>query len=254
MMSESTVFAHCLRPDWPAPANVHALQTTRLGGVSLAPYNSLNLGDHVGDDAMLVANNRQRLSTGLPSEPVWLNQVHGTRVINAAQSTCLESADASFSLQPNVVCVTMTADCLPVLLCDTQGTVVAAVHAGWRSLCDGVIEATVHAMPVPANTLMAWLGPAIGPEAFEVGSEVRAQFMAHDVAAVTAFKPSDNTDKWLGNLYLIATQRLATLGVTQVYGGGACTYTDAERYFSYRRDGVTGRMASLIWLEAAHRL
>lgn len=254
MMSESTVFAHCLRPDWPAPANVHALQTTRLGGVSLAPYNSLNLGDHVGDDAMMVANNRQRLSNGLPSEPVWLNQVHGTHVINAAQSTCLESADASFSLQPNVVCVTMTADCLPVLLCDTQGTVVAAVHAGWRSLCDGVIEATIHAMPVPANTLMAWLGPAIGPEAFEVGSEVRAQFMAHNAAAATAFKPSDNADKWLGNLYLIATQRLTTLGVTQVYGGGACTYTDAERYFSYRRDGVTGRMASLIWLEAAHRL
>ena len=195
MMSESTVFAHCLRPDWPAPANVHALQTTRLGGVSLAPYNSLNLGDHVGDDAMMVANNRQRLSNGLPSEPVWLNQVHGTHVINAAQSTCLESADASFSLQPNVVCVTMTADCLPVLLCDTQGTVVAAVHAGWRSLCDGVIEATIHAMPVPANILMAWLGPAIGPEAFEVGSEVRAQFMAYDAAAATAFKPSDNADK-----------------------------------------------------------
>ncbi|MDP8568468.1 peptidoglycan editing factor PgeF [Methylophilus aquaticus] len=234
-------------PDWPAPAHVKALQTTRLGGVSTGVYASLNLGDHVKDQPQYVAANRQRLSPLLPSEPVWLNQVHGIRVIDAAQASCIESADASFSTHKQVVCVTMTADCLPVLLCDQAGTVVAAVHAGWRSLCDGVIEATVHTMPVAASSLMAWLGPAIGPQAFEVGGEVRAQFMAVDAQAETAFV--SHGDKWLGDLYTLARQRLQRLGVTQVYGGGRCTYSEAETFFSYRRDGDTGRMASMIWLE-----
>lgn len=234
-------------PDWPAPACVKALQTTRLGGVSQGIYASLNLGDHVKDLPQHVAANRQLLSPYLPSEPVWLNQVHGVRVIDAALSSCLESADASFSTRKQVVCVTMTADCLPVLLCDQAGSVVAAVHAGWRSLCDGVIEATVKAMPVEPASLMAWLGPAIGPQAFEVGSEVRAQFMAQDAQAEHAFEA--HGEKWLGDLYSIARQRLSRLGVTQVYGGGRCTYREPETFFSFRRDGDTGRMASLIWLE-----
>lgn len=236
-----------ITPDWPAPANVKALQTTRHGGVSTGVYASLNLGDHVKDDAQHVAANRQLLSAYMPSEPVWLNQVHGIRVIDAALSSCLESADASFTIRKQVVCVTMTADCLPVLLCDHAGTAVAAVHAGWRSLCDGVIEATVAAMPVPADQLMAWLGPAIGPEAFEVGSEVRAQFMAKAAQAESAFKAK--SDKWLGDLYTIARQRLRQLGVAQVYGGGRCTYSESDTFFSFRRDGDTGRMGTFIWIE-----
>lgn len=236
-----------ITPDWPAPVNVKALQTTRNGGVSTGVYASLNLGDHVKDHPQHVAANRQLLSGYLPSEPVWLNQVHGVRVIDAALSSCLESADASFATRKQVVCVTMTADRLPVLLCDQAGTAVAAIHAGWRSLCDGVIEATVAAMPVQASQLMAWLGPAIGPEAFEVGSEVRAQFMAQDAQAELAFQPKG--DKWLGDLYAIARQRLQTLGITQVYGGGRCTFNEPENFFSYRRDGDTGRMGCFIWLE-----
>lgn len=240
-----------ITPDWPAPANVHSLQTTRLGGVSSGVYGSLNLGDHVKDDPHCVAANRQRLSRYLPSEPVWLNQVHGIDVIDAALASCIVAADASFSSRKQVVCVTMTADCLPVLLCDDAGTVVAAVHAGWRSLCDGVIEATIthmlQAAPVTASSLMAWLGPAIGPNAFEVGPEVRAQFMAKDAQAESAFVA--HGEKWLGDLYAIARQRLQRMGVTRVYGGGRCTYSEPETFFSYRRDGDTGRMASLIWLE-----
>jgi len=237
-------------PNWPVPANVVALQTTRLGGVSGAPYASLNLGAHVNDDPIAVAKNRQLLSPYLPNEPVWVNQVHGIEVIDAAQSACLQNADASFTTKPNVVCVTMTADCLPVLLCDKAGTVVAAVHAGWRGLCDGVIEAAVNKLPVEHSEILAWLGPAIGPNAFEVGSEVMAQFIAKDAQAASAFQTNGN--KWLGDIYQIASQRLSYLGVTQIYGGSVnedfCTYTDATRFYSFRRDDVTGRMASLIWL------
>lgn len=234
-------------PNWPAPANVKAIQTTRVGGVSLAPYDSLNLGAHVIDNALHVAQNRQLLSPLLPSEPVWLNQVHGIDVVDAATASCVPEADASFTHQKNVVCVTMTADCLPVLLCNQQGSVVASIHAGWRSLCDGVIEATVAKMGVN-DDLMAWLGPAIGATAFEVGSEVRAQFIAKDAQSAAAFKP--HGEKWLADIYLIARQRLSHLGIRQVYGGEHCTYSDTERFFSFRRDGDTGRMATLIWLEA----
>jgi polyphenol oxidase len=234
-------------PDWPAPANVKALQTTRAGGISTGSYASLNLGDHVKDNPLHVAHNRQSLSPFLPTEPVWLQQVHGIRVIDASTSSCLETADASFSTRKEVVCVTMTADCLPVLLCDEAGTVVAAIHAGWRSLCDGVIEAAVEVMPGEANHLMAWLGPAIGPEAFEVGGEVRQQFIVHDAQAEAAFRPHGN--KWLGDLYTIARQRLQSSGITRIYGGGRCTYSEPESFFSFRRDGDTGRMATFIWLE-----
>lgn len=234
-------------PDWPAPANVKALQTTRQGGISQGVYASLNLGDHVRDHPQHVAHNRQLLSDYLPSEPVWLNQVHGVRVIDAAVASCVESADASFTTRKQVVCVTMTADCLPVLLCDQAGTAVAAIHAGWRSLCDGVIEATINAMPAAGNQLMAWLGPAIGPEAFEVGVEVKAQFIAQDAHAESAFKP--HGEKWLGDLYTIARERLQASGITQIYGGNHCTFSEPETFFSFRRDGDTGRMASMIWLE-----
>ena len=239
-------------PDWPAPASVHAGTTTRQGGVSQVPYDSLNLGDHVSDDPKAVARNRQSLKQhrNLPAEPLWLQQVHGIEVVDAACCRAVPEADASFTCRSGIVCAVMTADCLPVLLCDEGGSVVAAAHAGWRGLLDGVIEATVMGMEVPAARLMAWLGPAIGPTAFEVGDEVREQFMAVDAQAVQAFQPSPN-GRWLADIYKLARQRLASSGVEQVYGGHWCTFTDKQRFYSYRRDGVTGRMASLIWLDQA---
>lgn len=241
-------------PDWPAPAGVRALLTTRSGGVSVAPYASLNLGDHVGDDPAAVAANRLRLRRVLvgAGDPVWLEQVHGTRVVDAAlerAGAAPAKADAAFARRPGVCCVVMTADCLPVLFCDTAGSVVAAAHAGWRGLCAGVLEQTVAAMAVPACTLLAYLGPAIGPQAFVVGDEVRAAFVAHDALAAAAFSPQA-AGKWLADIYLLARQRLAACGVDQVYGGTWCTVSDADRFFSYRRDGRTGRMASLIWRSA----
>lgn len=255
MNTANSQLIELIYPDWPAPANVKALQTTRSGGVSHAPYERLNLGAHVNDDPIAVARNRQLLSPYLPSEPVWVNQVHGVDVIDAATSSCLQNADASFATKSNVVCVTMTADCLPVLLCDKSGTVVAAVHAGWRGLCDGVIEAAVQKMQVPASEVLVWLGPAIGPNAFEVGDDVRQQFIAKDPRAAFAFKPLESAEscgKWLCDMYSIAKQRLNALGVTEIYGASVnedfCTYTDQDRFFSFRRDNVTGRMASLIWL------
>lgn len=237
-----------ITPDWPAPANVRALITTRVGGVSAAPYASFNLGDHVGDDPRHVEQNRADLAACLPAQPAWLTQVHGTAVLNAAQVAGAPQADASVALQPGVVSVVMTADCLPVLLCDRAGSVVAAAHAGWRGLLDGVLERTVEAMAQPAGELLAYLGPAIGPTAFEVGDEVRQAFVAHSAQASKAFLPAASAGKWLADLYLLARQRLNGVGVNAVYGGHDCTYSDAERFFSYRRDGVTGRMASLIWL------
>lgn len=240
---------HCLIPDWPAPKNVRALQTTRQGGVSAAPYASLNLGDHVGDAPLMVAKNRMLLEPLLPSEPVWLKQVHGTTVVDAAHTSCLPVGDASVSAHAGAVCVVMTADCLPVLLCDEAGSVVGAAHAGWRGLCDGVIEATVRAMNQPPQSLMAWLGPAIGPQAFEVGAEVRAAFVTHQPEAASAFVATGAEEKYLADICQLARLRLAALGVTSIYGGGLCTYTDSERFFSYRRDGVTGRMGTFIWME-----
>lgn len=237
-------------PDWPAPARVRAATTTRSGGVSRAPYEALNLGLHVGDEAEAVAENRRRLRErgGLPAEPLWLNQVHGVNVVDAARSSGGVDADGSYSDRAGVVCTVMTADCLPLLLCDRQGGRVAALHAGWRGLADGVIEAGVAALERPATELLAWLGPAIGPEAFEVGEEVRQQFLAHDQAATAAFKPSPG-GRWLADLYQLARLRLQSLGVTACYGGQWCTFSDRERFYSYRRDGVTGRMATLIWLD-----
>lgn len=236
-------------PDWPAPAAIRAGTTTRQGGVSLPPYTSLNLGGHVGDLPEAVAENRRRLrlQQQLPSEPVWLKQIHGTVVVDAATAPGTPEADASFTTDTSTVCAVMTADCLPLLFCNRQGTVVAAAHAGWRGLLDGVIEATVLRMGVAATDLLVWLGPAIGPSAFEVGNEVRDAFIAHDAVATAAFKPSPR-GRWLADIYQLARQRFEVAGATAVYGGDCCTYSDAERFYSYRRDGVTGRMASLIWI------
>jgi len=235
-------------PDWPAPAHVHALVTTRIGGVSTGPYASFNLGDHVGDDPAAVTENRRILCPPLPAEPIWMKQVHGVRCLDAAIAPRGSEADAAFSRQPGVVCAVLTADCLPVLLCDAAGTVVAAAHAGWRGLAAGVIESTVAAMGVPSDRLMAWLGPAIGPQHFEVGGEVRDVFMAHDPQAAGAFITQPN-GKWLCNIYQLATQRLAALGVCRPVSADFCTVRDEARFFSYRREGITGRMASLIWLD-----
>jgi YfiH family protein len=234
-------------PDWPVPANVRAMQTTRQGGVSASPYASLNLGDHVGDASLCVARNRMLLNRLLPSEPVWLNQVHGADVVDADRAGCLSAADASVARHS--VCVVMTADCLPVLLCDVQGTVVAAVHAGWRGLAAGVIEAAVGKMQAAPQNLMAWLGPAIGQSAFEVGEEVRAAFVASDEAAAAAFIPG-KPGKYQADIYALARLRLNALGISRVYGGDRCTFGEAEQFFSYRRDGVTGRQGTFIWLES----
>lgn len=240
---------HCLVPDWPVPQNVKALQTTRRGGVSAAPYDSLNLGDHVGDAPLAVARNRALLGALLPSEPVWLKQVHGTTVIDVRVAGCAApEADACISRERGAVCVVMTADCLPLLLCDEQGSVVGAAHAGWRGLCDGVLEQTVAAMGVPPRRLLAWLGPAIGPQAFEVGDEVRSAFIAKQAQAAEAFT-AHAPGKWLADIYRLARLRLGALGVARIHGGGLCTVGDRERFFSYRRDGATGRMGTFIWLE-----
>lgn len=240
-----------IRPRWPASTRVHACFTTRDGGVSEGVYDGLNLGDHVADAPQAVAQNRRRLcqALGLTSEPLWLEQVHGIEVFHCQGPAPFPPprADAAVTRLTGQALTVMTADCLPVLLCDQAGTVVATAHAGWRGLCDGVLEQTVQAMGVPGAQLLAWLGPAIGPSAFEVGDEVRAAFMAQDPAAVTAFRPHV-PGKWWADLPLLARQRLARVGVAQVYGGDLCTHSDARRFYSYRRDGQTGRMAGLIWL------
>ncbi|MEO5342961.1 MAG: laccase domain-containing protein [Gammaproteobacteria bacterium SHHR-1] len=301
-----------LQPDWPAPPQVRAASTSRLGGLSQGPYAGLNLATHVGDDAQSVADNRALLqqALALPGPPLWLEQVHGCEV------ACLEmppreflpiQADASYSNHPGAVCAVMTADCLPLLLCDRTGSEVAAVHAGWRGLCDGVIEAAVARFSAPPAELLAWLGPAIGPQAFEVGAEVREAFVRRDAVAAEAFVPAglgtrdsglenaasrtnltaqaakplaslvrgiggrgvgergdvptqaicsspesrapSPVNKYFADIFLLARQRLQTLGIDQISGGGLCTYSDPEHFFSYRRDGVCGRMATLIWIE-----
>lgn len=237
-------------PEWPAPPNVGALQTTRRGGVSQGAYASLNLGDHVGDDPRHVAVNRQRAQTGMAGSPLWLKQVHGIAVIEAENPTCGVEADAAITRAPGRVCVVMTADCLPVLFCDRQGTAVAAAHAGWRSLAAGILERTMDRMGRPPEELMAWLGPAIGPQAYEVGDEVRSAFLAADTGADACFVRAGQ-DKWLADLYRLARRRLASAGVRAVFGGGHCTMSEPERFFSYRRDGLTGRMGSFVWLISA---
>ena len=233
-------------PDWPAPARVKSLMTTRAGGVSREPWASLNLGDHVGDDPAHVAANRARLRRQLPAEPGWLRQVHSARVVELGREPNPE-ADASFTRRAGQVSAVLTADCLPVLFCDRAGSVVAAAHAGWRGLANGVLEATVAAMQTPPEEILAWMGAAIGPQAFEVGDEVRQAFVDRHAEAAVAFVPHA-PGKWLADIFALARIRLSHAGVRASHGGGRCTFTEAERFYSYRRDGVTGRMAALIWL------
>ncbi len=237
--------------DWPAPKNVQAATTSRIGGVSLASFDSFNLADHVGDHPAAVLANRELLleELALPAEPLWLKQVHGRRVItlDGLPTAGPPEADASVSTGPGRVCAVLTADCLPVLFCDRAGTRVAAAHAGWRGLSAGVLEATVVQMAVAPDEIMAWLGPAIGPQAFEVGTDVRAAFVDDDADSASAFVALGD-DRWLADIDRLARRRLARVGVTAVYGGDRCTYSEAGMFYSYRRDGSTGRMASLLWL------
>lgn len=245
-----------LIPDWAAPANIGALTTLRAGGFSPAPYGDgqggggLNLGTHVDDDPALVARNRALLRRLLPSEPAWLTQVHGVAVLDAAALPDQPTADACISSTPGAVCVMMTADCLPVLFCDRAGTVVGAAHAGWRGLAGGVLEATVAAMRARgAQDIIAWLGPAIGSKQFEVGAEVREAFITQQAAAQHAFRAyPGRPGKYLADIYELARQRLASMDVHDVSGGGLCTVSD-PRFYSYRREKTTGRMGSLVWLK-----
>jgi polyphenol oxidase len=245
-------------PDWiNAPANIGAFTSLRQGGFSTMPYDDgkggggLNLGLHVGDMAAHVQQNRLQLQTLLPGPPVWLSQVHGTTVVNALHVTGIPEADASITTERGIVCAIQTADCLPVLFCDTAGCVVGAAHAGWRGLAQGVLENTVTGMRNAGyGDILAWLGPAIGPECFEVGEEVHAAFTDRNKNAEAAFKEiPGQSGKYLADLYQLARLALATVGITRIYGGDFCTMSDEDRFYSYRRNKVTGRMASLIWIK-----
>lgn len=239
-------------PEWPAPKNVKAFSSTRLGGESKGVYQGLNLGMHVGDDASIVTLNRELITQNcqMPSNPVWLNQTHSTHVVKLTEaSSTVIDADGCVTDVKNVVCSAMTADCLPVLLTNIEGTQVAAVHAGWCGLADGIIEQALQKFDQP-ESVMAWLGPAIGASAFEVGQDVLDAFIAFDPQAIQAFSiKSDVENKWLANMNLLATQRLNHLGVTQVFSNHHCTFSESELFYSYRRDGVTGRQATFIWIE-----
>lgn len=243
-------------PDWPAPSNVKALSTTRLGGYSCGGFQGLNLGLHVQDDCTLVWRNRQLLTATaeLPQQPFWLEQTHSTDVITllgqSHDASSVPTADATVTCMAEQVCIVMTADCLPLLVCDKAGTVVAAIHAGWRGLLDGIIENTLNKLAVDNSELLIWLGPAISQSAFQVGNEVRELFIAQQPQAYSAFIPDGN--KWRADLYLLARQRLQAFGVSanDIYGGEYCTYQQDELFYSYRRDHQTGRQASLIYLES----
>ena len=240
-------------PDWPVPSNVRALTTTRNGGVSVGEYATLNLGRSRGDDPQACAENQRRLETFLPRKPIWLDQVHGVAVATFDRNTpatLRPVADAAVTCEPDVVCAILTADCLPVQFADRAGRAVGVAHAGWRGLAAGVLEATVIALRdlnVAADQLVAWLGPAIGPACFEVGEEVRDAFCAADRDAAIYFTPH-LPGKWHGDLHGLARQRLHRSGVTHVSGGGFCTFRETARFFSYRRERESGRMATAVWL------
>ncbi len=245
-----------LIPDWPAPANVRAAVSTRSGGVSHIEYASFNLASHVGDSASVVATNREILqaSLELPQQPVWLMQVHGVDVLRHDGVTPVKPSheyDACYSNQPGKVCAVMTADCLPVLFCSRDGEEVAAAHAGWRGLVDGVLATTLSAFACPRSDILAWLGPAIGPASFEVGMDVYnrflAQWHAYGEREVAGCFVSQGHEHWLCDIYALARLQLRSLGVTAIYGGAEDTCADWQRFYSFRRDGDTGRMASLVW-------
>ncbi len=237
--------------DWPAPAGVRAVSTTRVGGVSRPPYDAFNLADHVGDTPEAVAENRRRLMVDLDltHSPLWLRQVHGASVVNARTAAVAVGADGSFCDGSGAVCAVLTADCVPILLCDRDGRRVAALHAGWRGLARGVIEAGVAAMAQDGVDLMAWLGPAIGPRAFVIGEDVRAAFTIQDSDAAAAFAAAGENGRWHADLFALARMRLRRCGVQAIYGQDRCTYTHPQEFFSYRRNGQCGRMASLIWID-----
>jgi YfiH family protein len=235
-------------PDWPVPAAVRALVTTRAGGVSKGPYASLNLGLRVEDERADVLRNREILRARLPAEPRWLQQVHGNQAVEADSVREPVPADASFTRNAGTVCAVMIADCMPVLLADRRGTVVGAAHAGWRGLAAGVIENALASMQVDPADAVAWLGPAIGPRAFEVGADVRDAFVGQDARDAAAFVPHV-PGKWMADLFALARRRLESYGVRSIHGGGLCTHSDPQRFFSHRRDGKSGRMAALIWID-----
>jgi polyphenol oxidase len=248
-----------IAPNWPAPARVRSAFTLRTDGVSLSPYDSLNLAAHVDDVADAVQENRRRVRArlGLPAEPVWLQQVHGVEVadLDVATSHDVETrvpagrrADAAVTRLPGRVCVIQVADCMPVLFAARDGSTVGAAHAGWRGLAGGVLEETVRKLAVPPAQLIAWLGPAIGQGHFEVGDDVRSAFVSSNPDAASAFE-ANSRGRWQCDLYALARRRLSALGIQDVFGGGWCTYADAARFFSFRRDGKCGRMAALIWME-----
>lgn len=241
-----------IQPNWQVPASVRAFSSTRQGGVSLSPYHSFNLGDHVGDDQSAVNFNRTLLveQLQLPHFPHFLKQIHSTQVIELPTEKDQFVADAAYTNQANQVCLVMTADCLPVLFSNQQGSEVAAAHAGWRGLCNGILENTVKKFHCPTNEIIAWLGPAISQPHFQVGEEVLQQFVAQDPKAEQAFIPDpQKCGKFLADLYQLARLRLNKIGVQQFFGGEYCTFAQKEKFFSYRREGQTGRMASLIWFE-----
>lgn len=249
---------HYLFPNWPAPANVRAATSLRGGGHSKGDYESFNLGAHVGDDEQSVAANRSQLlqELQLPANPQWLEQIHSDRIVEARADGLVRTGDASFARAPGAVCAVLTADCLPVLFCDKSGTRVAAAHAGWRGLAEGILRSSVEALDCDPQELLVWLGPAIGPQAFETGVDVlevffeNAQSGEHAEAIAQCFRP--HTKKplhFLADIYALARAELRQLGVSEIYGGDRCTVSEEESFFSYRRDKTTGRMASLIWLQ-----
>ena len=246
----SAVSSQVMEPDWPIPGHIKALSTTRLGGYSSAPYHAFNLAQHVGDNPCRVSANRRWLVTRyrLPSYPQWLQQVHSTKVVNTeSHVTAPPLADGIMTSDFYQVCVVMTADCLPMLFCDDEGEQIAAVHAGWRGLANGIIEQTVKKFVAPAHRLTCWLGPAIGPTAFEVGKDVYNAFPNKEDQHQGFSRIETKTDKWFADLYVLARQRMSRLGLQDCFGGGFCTYSESERFFSFRREGATGRMATLIW-------
>lgn len=236
-------------PDWPAPSWIKAYSTTRLGGFSHAPYNSLNIATHVGDNLDDVSKNRLLLQNNLHlKEPIiWLKQVHGNKAISADHPISSFAADAIYSKKEQTICAIQTADCLPLLICSSSSYCIAAIHAGWKGLNKGIIENTIETLDIPTNDILAWLGPAIGPQAFTVGEEVFHSFIDKDPTDKIAFQPIGNK-QWQANLYKLAQQRLHKLGITSIYGGNYCSFSDSTRFFSFRRDQITGRMLSLIWI------
>lgn len=242
-----------LKPNWSAPVHIQAFSSTRFGGFSLGPYSGLNLGLHVGDDPLIVGKNRSTLAEelSLPGELCWLNQIHSSILLKLEENTAGDlTCDAAWSRCKNTPCIVMTADCLPVLITDKLGTFVCAIHAGWRGLCDGIIEKSIKTIcaqsGVNANDLLVWLGPCIGKTAFEVGSEVRAVFIAENEQASSAFRVCG--DRWLADLQQLARLRLAPFNVFEITASEYCTFNQADLFYSYRRDTVTGRMATLIWI------